>query len=163
MENQITRYQTNAWSKKWRRSFGLSKSCFINKILFRALLEGTGSILVVPTEPLWANPENSSRFFRNFSFSGRHSNWFLETSSIKISGVPIRFLFNIEAWVFQKSPWSMVELPPPEFVKYYFSTKCSVLDEFSRNLPVTCPEMLKLTIGWVFQKSVQLMPRKLAN
>ena len=42
----------------------------------------------------------------------------------------------------------------PKFFEYHFSTKCSILDEFSRSRPVSCPIILKLTIGWVFHKSV---------
>ena len=37
------------------------------------------------------------------------------------------------------------------------------MDEFSRNRPVSCTNIIKLTIGWVFHKSVQLMPRKFVN
>ena len=44
----------------------------------------------------------------------------------------------------------------PELIQYYSSTKCFVLDAFSRN-----PEISKLTVGWVFQRSV--MTRKFAN
>ena len=31
---------------------------------------------------------------------------------------------------------------------------CCVLDEFSGNRPVSRPKILKLTVGWVFQRSV---------
>ena len=92
-------------------------------------------------------------FFQNFNFRGMsvtdcwkiHPSFFVVFSFYKILW---HELDRLQIWT------SFPEMG-------HFSTKCSILDEFSRNWPVSCPKIIKLTIGWVFQKSV--MPRKFSN
>ena len=113
-----------------------------------------------------ANP--GKLIFRNFNF--RSMDRFLENSSVNFLWVPIQFLSNMGAWlmpheldlflenssgsVFQKS----VCVTPG--ILWISSPKC-FLDDFSKNPPVSCPKIIKLTFGWVFQKLVLPCPGKL--
>jgi len=107
--------------------------------------------------------------FSKFQFPGQELDRLLENSSIYFLWVPIQFLQNIGAWtrpISGKLVHIRLNFPEigvyqwysitPGFFEYRFSTKCSILDEFSRNRPVSCLKIMKLTIGWIFHKSIQL-------
>ena len=100
---------------------------------------------------LLVNPGKLTQTLRNFSFPGRNTDQCLENSSnsIEIS------IFRVELDRSMDDFLKIDLFHSPEFMKYSFSTKWSVLDEFSRNRPVSCHIILELTIGWVFDKSVQ--------
>ena len=68
--------------------------------------------------PLLTNPGKLiQKIFRNFSFPGQTNYWKTHPSKFH------EYL-----------------IPPMEFVKYYFLTKCLVLDEFSNNTACdSCP------------------------
>ena len=117
--------------------------------------------------------ENSSNFFSKFQIWGRDPDR-LPGKLIhwKIMSTYSVFLLNIGAWarpISGKLVHIWMNFPEiglwhaSEFFEYHFSTKCSILDEFSRNWPISCPKIIKLTIGWDFHKSVQLIPWEFAN
>ena len=81
---------------------------------------------------------------RNLRFPGREADRFLENSSINILWGPFQFCKL-----------------PGHWLDRFLKTRPN-LDHFSRNRSVSCPK-IQLTIGWIFQKSIYLIPRKFAN
>ena len=145
-----------------------------SKAGFCWIRRGLTNICSLLVNPCWQILENSSRNFSEISVL-RGMSWtdfwkitpsiFYEYpfSFCKISGNELdRFLENSSIFGFVFSEIGMCHAP--EIFEYPFSNKCSILDAFSRNRPLSCPGDSPITVNSKksgVNESFSKMPRAL--
>ena len=100
---------------------------------------------------VWKTHPNMDQFSRNRSSSYpdilQKLNWYSQKLMDEFSRNRAGYILEME--ILKKYWMSFPEIGlchAPDFFEYHFSAKCSILDEFSKNWPVFCPKISKLTI-----------------